>query len=302
MPLPFESRLEDRYVRYLLGLLSEEETARLDEMSVVDDEVASRLRIVEDDLVDAYASGTLTGETLERFESFYLSSPRRRDKVTFARTFRRAVDRDRAPLSRGAPSLRAVVPRSRTSWKLASVAAVMLLSIGGLLFQEMRLRNALTDARNESAAFDRRTHELELQLRDQRAAANLEAVQKLERTPPAAEIPTLAALVLMPQTRATGPMATLAVPLGTDRVTLELRLESNDFAEYEVALKDPAASHSVWRSGRVVPKSPGDGPTVSIAIPANLLKPQHYSLELIGLSRAGRSDVLGSYALQIVRR
>jgi hypothetical protein len=301
MPLPFESRLEDRYVRYLLGLLSEEETARLDEMSVVDDEVASRLRVVEDDLVDAYASGTLTGETLERFESFYLSSPRRREKVTFARTFRRAVDRDRAPQSRGAPSLRAVVRRSRTSWKLASVAALMLLSIGGLLFQEMRLRNALTDARNESAAFDRRTHELELQLRDQRAA-NLEAVQKLERTPPAAEIRTLAALVLMPQTRATGPIATLAVPLGTDRVTLELRLESNDFAEYEVVLKDPAANHSFWRSGRVVPKSPGDGPTVSIAIPANLLKPQHYSLELIGLSRAGRSDVLGSYALQIVRR
>jgi hypothetical protein len=301
MPLPFESRLEDRYVRYLLGLLSEQETARLDEMSVVDDEVASRLSVVEDDLVDAYASGTLTGETLERFESFYLSSPRRREKVTFARTFRRALDRDRVPLSRGAPSLRAVVPRSRTSWKLASVAALMLLSIGGLLFQEMRLRNALADARNESAAFDRRTHELELQLSDQRAA-NLEAVQKLERTPPAAEIPTLAALVLMPQTRATGPIATLAVPLGTDRVTLELRLESNDFAEYEVALKDPAANHSVWRSGRVVPKSPGDGPTVSIAVPANLLKPQHYSLELIGLSRAGQSDVLGSYALQIVRR
>src|SRR5262245_5872489 len=59
---------------YLLGLLPDEDAERLDELSIIDDQVAERLRIVEDDLVDAYVNGELTGATLERFESHYLAS------------------------------------------------------------------------------------------------------------------------------------------------------------------------------------------------------------------------------------
>src|SRR5215469_941662 len=85
---------EDRQlVRYILGLLPQKDAERLDEQSIVDDELATRLRSVENDLVDAYVCGTLDGEFLERFESFYLASPRRRDKVKFAREFLKAVDR-----------------------------------------------------------------------------------------------------------------------------------------------------------------------------------------------------------------
>src|SRR3979411_2678590 len=98
MSLLHESGLDDQQlVRYLLGLLPDEDAERLDEMSVVDDDVAWRLRVVEDDLVDAYVGGTLAGETLERFESFYFSSPVRRQKVQFAGGFLRAVDRVAVP-------------------------------------------------------------------------------------------------------------------------------------------------------------------------------------------------------------
>ena len=80
-------------VRYLLGLLEPEDAERLDEASIVDDDFATRLRIVEQDLVDGYVRGTLAGETLARFESHYLSSPRRRERVTLARSFVPVVDR-----------------------------------------------------------------------------------------------------------------------------------------------------------------------------------------------------------------
>ena len=53
---------DDELVRYLLGQLSDEDTERLDEASIVDDEVAARLRIVETDLIDSYVRGKLTGE------------------------------------------------------------------------------------------------------------------------------------------------------------------------------------------------------------------------------------------------
>src|SRR5262245_27563546 len=94
MPVPFDRVYDDqRLVRYLLELLPEDERDRLDEDTIVDDDLAARLRIVEDDLVDAYASGTLAGETRERFESRYMQSPRRRERVRFAGNFLRAVDR-----------------------------------------------------------------------------------------------------------------------------------------------------------------------------------------------------------------
>src|ERR1700721_1918691 len=71
-------------IRYLLGLLTPEETERLDELSIASDDFACRLRDVENDLVDAYASGELSGETLTRFQSSYLSSAEGRERVRFA--------------------------------------------------------------------------------------------------------------------------------------------------------------------------------------------------------------------------
>ena len=51
-------------VRYLLGSLPHEEAERLDELSIADDTVASRLSEAENDLVDAYIRNELSGETL----------------------------------------------------------------------------------------------------------------------------------------------------------------------------------------------------------------------------------------------
>ena len=98
MPVSCESIPDDRQlVRYLVGLLPEEEAERLDEQSIVLDEVAARLSCVENDLVDAYVSGALEADILERFESFYLTSPQRCEKVKFAERFLAALERLRTP-------------------------------------------------------------------------------------------------------------------------------------------------------------------------------------------------------------
>jgi anti-sigma-K factor RskA len=79
---------DGRLTRYLLGTLPEEEREHLDELSIVDDDVALRLRVTEDELIDAYVRGELNGSTLERFEAEYLSTPERRSRVQFAQTLR----------------------------------------------------------------------------------------------------------------------------------------------------------------------------------------------------------------------
>ena len=320
-----DAALDDRQLeRYLLGLLPEGDAERLDELSITDDDVAGRLRIVEDDLVDAYVSGELAGELLERFESFYLSSERRRQRVRFARSLL-ATDRGAGPagtagrestgarpssphrVSRdGSSSFRPWLQSSRSTWSLATAAALLLFAGGTLLYQVVQLRSGLSEAQRASAELSRRANDLEQQLGDQRAASSQTAAATAaapSNPPPSAirALPTIA-LVLLPQTRAIGPIATLAVPQQADRVALELRLEPNDFTRYQVALTDPAANQVIWRSERLTSRLADDVQTVSIAIPAGLLKAQHYSLELDGLGAADSAEVVGSYAFQVVRR
>jgi len=78
--------------RYLLGALPEEDLDVTDEAVVTNDDVAALLCAVEFDLVDEYVCNRLVGDLLERFESWYLASPRRRAKVRFAACLLRIAD------------------------------------------------------------------------------------------------------------------------------------------------------------------------------------------------------------------
>ncbi len=330
MSLQQESGRDDDTLltRYVLGLLSEEESERVDEASIVDDEVASRLRTIEHDLIDGYVRGTLGKETQQRFESYYLSSRRRRDSVRFAAGFVRAVDRaaaradtqsdaDAAAEARRdveavavSPSYGWIVTRSKVIITLAAVAALLLVACSVLLVEAVRTGNQLTVMQTERAALDRRARELEQQLDAQRSANAAASQQERPLEPasaaasagpaPAAREARTIALVLLPQTRAIASIPTMVIPPGTSRVALELRLESDDFSRYQVGLQDPATNGIVWRSGWIAAKPSADRPSVSVLVPASVLKTQHYSLQLTGRGEAGRDEVVASYVFQIL--
>lgn len=300
-----EARPDDRELEsYLLGLLPEEDTERLDELSIVDDEIASRLRLVEDDLVDAYVSGELAGDMKARFESVYVLTERRRQKVRFARTLL-AVGRDAGPADSNdhknepgpasAPA-RSTPPRrlvrvSKVIWTLGIAATVLLLAGGALVSQNARLRSDLGEAQRAGGQLLIRTQDLERRLDERPVAA---------AAPPS--LPAVA-LVLVPQTRAlAGPIATLVVPEGADRVALELRTDPNDASRYKVMLTDPATDRVVWRSETLAARVVDQVPMIGINIPAALLKTQHYAIELDGVDRAGHQDIVGSYTFEVVRR
>lgn len=300
-------RNEEDLIRYLLGLLPEEDTERLDEASIADDNLASRLRVVESDLVDSYVSGALDGETRSRFETFYLSSPLRREKVRFAGRFLVAVDR--------AAASPVTVPARRMKFYWPVAAAVLLLAACGiLLVEDVRLRNGLSQVRHASGASELRGEALARQLELSRAAA-AEARQALENAhtalvahgpsangrPAVAPGPAQLALVLMPQTRAVGPLPTVAVSKALGHIDVDLRLESNDFPRYRVDLKDPGSDRLLWRSDAVPARSVRDASFVALAVPADMLASQHYVLELAGLDAPGRVETVASYTFHIIR-
>ena len=88
-------------IAYLLGSLPEAEAVRVDELSFTDDEFAEDLKIAENDLIDAYINGELQNPTLEKFESYYLASPVRREKVKFAQAFQIFAEKNSAAQTAG---------------------------------------------------------------------------------------------------------------------------------------------------------------------------------------------------------
>jgi hypothetical protein len=299
MSLPHKPGQADELVQYLLGVLPPEDAERLDEASIVDDDIAARLRRVEDDLVDSYVRGQLSGDTLAQFESHYLASPHRRERVAFAGRFLRAVDRVAGPVAADPPRAPAA---SKMISTLAVAATLSLVAGGALLLQTVRLGRGLRAAQSDRVALDERARDLERQVGELRAA-NATATKELERVRESAatvvhDVATVA-LVLLPQTRSLGPVPTLVMPAGTERLGFELRLESNEYTAYQVGLRDPAVNTVVWRSGWITAKTSGGQSAVRVAVPARALRPQHYSLDLSGRS-AGGGEVVGSYAFEIV--
>lgn len=296
-------------VRYLLGQAPEAETERLDELSIADAAFALRLRAVEHDLVDAYAAGELTGDTLDGFKAQYLSSPAGLAKVEFARALR--------GYQPGAPAVRAAAPRT-TRWELPrwglAAAAALLLAATWLLIDDLRLRSQMAAVRSEQAVLAERARQLEGALQRQQAAmsgseqelararaALADAAARANGGRPAGRGAGLLALTLAPAMRGGGALPDLVIPAGTNAVDLRLQLTALDFPHYQVALKKAGGERVLWRSGRLRPPSTADKNALPITVRASLLEPGAYTLELTGIPARGEPEPLDSYPFRVVR-
>jgi len=337
MSQPTESIQDNgRLLHYLLGLLPEDETERLDEASITNEDIAARLSLVEDDLVDAYVTGTLDEDNRGPFEAFYLQSPRRREKVKFAKRFLAAVDRAAvanrpavaaAAACAGSTRLRHFAPvpaarkpitlRSRVSWPLVTAAASLILACG-VWVRDLQWRQFLNESQRQDALQPRQAETLlqphaEAGHEDAHIAGALEralgspstTVKPPASAPPAAISPSASvrqkAAVLFPQTRSIARIASIVVPSAAENVAFDLRLESNEFPQYRALLKDPGTNQVVWRSTPLSARS-GTPAFVSVTVPASVFESKHYSIELAGIDRASHETTTGSYAVEIDRQ
>ena len=152
---------------YLLGSLPNEDTERLDEMTFTDPSFADQVNAAEKDLVDSYVSGELTGDVLKGFESYYLSSPTRRQNVEFARALQDFGGREtngRAAAAAAGPGKAGIFAGiisalegllgGRSAFALgAAVLVVALLGIGSwLVISGLRNQNGAQIAKNNQNA------------------------------------------------------------------------------------------------------------------------------------------------------
>jgi hypothetical protein len=308
--------------RYLLGDLPEAEEERLDELSVVDDEFADELRAAEADLVDAYAAGELSGARSAQFETRYLASPVRRDRVHFARAFQAWTERQ------GAGSATPEAKPVRTGWFgrmmspatprwawASAIAALALVVIGGFLFvQNQRLRRdfersqadrdqllqrerALQDQiASGKKASDRAAEEL-AQLRADRERLDQELKDRGQQPPP---LGAVVSLVLAPPLRDAGRTPTANLGADAKSIAARLELESSDFATYRVALTD-SGGRGLWQSGAVKPVTKGGRSFLAVTIPATSLKTQTYLMRVSGITPGRAPEIIGDYPFRVVK-
>jgi len=321
--------------QYLLGSLREAEIERLDELSITDNEFAETLRAAEKDLVDAYVQGELSGTKRERFESHYLGSPVRREQVKFAQAFQefgtKAEVEQVAGFQKGERETSAqrkhsrwfsalilsLSPRPALQWGMTFAAFFLLISGGFLLFQNIRLRQQMSQTAARRDALIRHEQDLQKEIESQRVT-NSQAEQELARVrdererleqeltkaqqggiEPPSDQGSIVSLILAPPLRGAGQVPTLSIRPGTNQVAAQLQIEAADYSAYRVALIDPAGGRALWQSGNLKPGR--NRKMISVKFPARLLKSQNYSLRVSGVAAGGASEIVSDYPFKVVK-
>lgn len=312
-----QSEHDATLARYLLGTLPEEDSSRIEEQALRDDELFARLESVADDLIDAYVRDELGDDDRRAFEERFSTHPDQRERVAFAIALRDLVAARAAavpPERLGHPGALPVPAR----WPRAvlAVAAVLLIAIAGwLAFENQRLdqqlgtieedhdrlaaeNQQLVDERQRTAedltAARQRVAELDQQLSAERdALSSLE--NRLAERPPQVRPPLTVAFILGLGTRAADGLTMLRVPEGAEQVELQIDVEGSTASRFRALLRT-AIEEEVW--GRDLTLSQ-DGAVV-LEIPAAVLSPGRYVLTL--LERDGEAfEELAFFDLEVVR-
>lgn len=145
---------------YLLGGLTPGQREEIDERLLSEPEFHDEVRATGDDLIHAYLSDELARPDRERFESYFLASPRRQERVAFMRSLlaaRDAVKAGRAStVATPAPSRPSRPSRLTAAMPWAAALVVGLAGAGWSVGERrMRERDAAAAKANEAALRER---------------------------------------------------------------------------------------------------------------------------------------------------
>ena len=278
--------------RYLLGGMSDEESAQLEERYFSDDGLFERLLAIDAELIDRYVRGDLEGNARKRFEE-RLASPVRQRRVGYSRLLQ-----DR---TRGQNVL--IFPGRR---RLLAAAAVLALVVSGIfaLKDIQRLRREERRLSQENAELSRRIQQLERGGEEVQAGARPEApsggdiaaVRETLRNIPIER--TISLLLVAGVARDGTPLPRLVLGQGVTTVRLELglELEAEGYARYRASLRREGSS-APWRSPILAPSSRS---RVVVLVPASALSPGEYTLTLAGERTTGWEEI-ADYTFRVVR-
>lgn len=294
--------------RFFFGDLSEEDRTRIEEEYLAASERYEEFLAAENDLVDAYVRGELTKDENWKFENGYLGTPERREKVEFARALNIAAARanEIVPVRSAsfwrrlcdALSIQQGMPR----WALAA-SIVGLTAIGTwLIVYDHGLRAGLQLARARQAELQHKESALRQHVAElEGVPANPDSLvpQHSETANSARQSESLVVLSLAPGgVRGSG----ASLPgLHLPHVQLLLILDEDNYKTYKAELQT-ADGERVLQSETLRSQNQADKLVVSWGIPAQVVQPGDYIVELKGLNKRGTLEDVESYSFRVLAR
>lgn len=266
--------------RYLLGEVTDDERTEIEQGYFADDALFDQLVDVQNDLVDAYAQGTLPPAERKRFEDRFLASTSGIGRVEFARALQQKIATR--------------TPRKVASYRYLAIAAslaIIVASAAVLMF--------LLQRRNEPTITPSRPH---VAAQQPRVVPPPAPVQAQTQTVPIRREQATAALVSVLLTPGGTREGEAAPPLvlrpAPQRVQVELVLEDDPYDSYAAELQD-VDGRVLWKEKSLHPRTAQSGKTVAVSVPAKLLPPGDYVVVLKGI-RGGKTSDINNYTFTVV--
>ena len=294
-------------VRYLLGDLPEEEQARLEDRAFSDPDLLQSIEDTENDLIDEYVCGALSGLERRQFERRFLASAERQKKIEFARALARVIPATEAATQPDSAhwweSLTAFLRglNAALQFSMAAAALILLLGVSWLITETSRLREQVAqlqaerktrqiqeDALRQQATGERaRSEDLAAQLQHEQKARE-ELARQIERNQARGSSTTglsfIPSLFLPPGiARGGAERPKLVVPESARLARLQIGLEREDeYQSFRVELRT-AQGREVWTQDNLRPRQSRAGRVINLTIPGAVLSAGEYELTLKGV-------------------
>jgi hypothetical protein len=295
-----------------------------------------RVQALEEELIEDYVKGDLSGRERHRFERHYFASEQRRARIETARQLVQvcslkapaqaaADDRIESKFFSLGPQLRSLAKR-RMAPVFGFAAALLLLLGAGLVLELLRLRGQLATVSEERATLERRAEESERRLvheREQLAEERNQSValrEKLdnlnsqldrleqERARSQALKNQIVLLALSPGLRDINNPDRAVISAQTSFLELRVSLEqeATNPRFYRAVVKTVDGDREIWAQEGIKPQQRKSTRYIIVRVPADRFKAagaQDFMLTLGGLT-AGRNDYeeLESYYFQVTAR
>lgn len=291
-------------VQYILGQVSPEERAGFEERYQMDSDLFEELIATENDLIDSYARGELSGAQRVQFESRFLATPQLRERVKLAKSLARNISGPAA--SQATPSeWRFIGPLSQASpvarWAFTGALLGLLFWGVWMTASNIRMRNELEAMARERDRVAHRQRDLEDQLTELNAR-----LKELQANPTAQEFArlgetgkTMVSLVLAPGLpRSTEHPHVLPISSGVSSALLLLKTRPGAFLTYNISLETPEGKQLLKRED-LKPWPTGDEEMIPLSLPSATLQRGDYIVRLIGHA-AGKSEEVNVYSFRVV--
>ena len=289
--------------RYLLGELADADRAFVEERLFSSEEFWEHVCLIEDDLVDAYVRGELRGGERARFESHFLSSPRRRERVAMAQAWHAP---GRAPAKASSQSWLAGITSlfgSASNYSLgvralAPIAAGLILLIGVMM---IGFNAQLSQQRTETAILRGKLESLTSQPASKGAGPPLEEwrtdmQRQLQALAESSKTAAPLSLMLVPgaQRSAARPQI-LRIPSAVPSLDLILPLaEAGPYTSYRATIQTFEGAEVFGVNQVLLSKGPGE-PSLHLSVPSKALKEGDYRILVSGQKAGGQVVELNDY-------